>query len=44
MGFTPTVYRWDDAGAPSIGTRKPSEIINILKKQYCFDKKFIFNY
>lgn len=32
MGFTPTVYRWDDAGAPSIGTRKPSEIINILKK------------
>lgn len=32
MGFTPTVYSWDDAGAPSIGNRKPSDIINILKK------------
>ncbi|MCW3171436.1 hypothetical protein [Shewanella subflava] len=27
-----TVYRWDDAGAPSIGTTKASDVINILKK------------
>jgi hypothetical protein len=27
-----TVYRWDDPGAPQITNRKPSEIINVLKK------------
>ena len=32
MPLPVTVYRWDDAGAPSIGTQKPSEIINILRK------------
>lgn len=33
MGLPVTVYRWDDAGAPQLTTsRKPSEIINILKK------------
>ncbi|MBB1320614.1 hypothetical protein [Shewanella sp. SR43-8] len=32
MGLPVTVYRSTDAGAPSIGTCKPSEIINILKK------------
>lgn len=32
MGLPVTVYSSNDVGAPSIGTRKPSEIINILKK------------
>jgi hypothetical protein len=32
MGFPVTVYRSSDAGAPSLGTGKPSEIITILKK------------
>lgn len=27
-----TVYRWDDPGAPQLTNRKPSEIINVLKK------------
>ena len=27
-----TVYRWDDPGAPQITDRKPSDLINILKK------------
>lgn len=27
-----TVYRWDDAGAPQITNRKPSEILDVLKK------------
>lgn len=32
MALPVTVFRWDDAGAPSITGRKPSDIINILKK------------
>jgi hypothetical protein len=32
MGLPVTVYRSTDAGAPSLGTAKPSEIITILKK------------
>ncbi|GGP37291.1 hypothetical protein GCM10009347_01570 [Shewanella algicola] len=32
MGLPVTVYRWDDAGAPQITDRKPSEILNILRK------------
>ncbi|MGL5025880.1 MAG: hypothetical protein ACRC6P_07880 [Shewanella oncorhynchi] len=33
MGLPVTMYRWDDAGAPQLSTsRKPSEVINILKK------------
>ncbi|MGE4260022.1 hypothetical protein [Shewanella sp.] len=32
MGLPVTVYSYDDPGAPSLGTCKPSEIINILKK------------
>ena len=32
MGLPVTVYRHTDVGAPGIGTCKPSEIINILKK------------
>lgn len=32
MAQTVTVYRWDDPGAPQITNRKPSEIINVLKK------------
>ncbi|MGE6647943.1 hypothetical protein ACQKE0_01540 [Shewanella colwelliana] len=31
MPLPVTVYRWDDAGAPSIAGRKPSDIISILK-------------
>lgn len=32
MGLPVTIYRSSDAGAPQLGTRKPSEMINILKK------------
>ncbi|MDO8254800.1 hypothetical protein [Shewanella algae] len=32
MPLPVTVYRWDDAGAPSLGTMKPSEFINVLRK------------
>jgi hypothetical protein len=32
MGFPVTIYRSTDVGSPSLGTGKPSEIINILKK------------
>ncbi len=32
MKLPVTVYRWDDAGAPQIVGRKPSEIIDILRK------------
>jgi hypothetical protein len=32
MGLPVKVYRWDDAGAPQVVTRKPSEFMNILKK------------
>ncbi|QYX65474.1 hypothetical protein K2227_03825 [Shewanella putrefaciens] len=33
MGLPVTIYKWDDEGAPQLTTsRKPSEIINILKK------------
>ncbi|WP_434340181.1 hypothetical protein [Motilimonas cestriensis] len=32
MPLPVTVYRWDDAGAPSAANSKPSEIINVLKK------------
>lgn len=32
MPLPVTVYRWDDAGAPSITGQKPTDIINILKK------------
>lgn len=32
MGLPVTVFRWDDAGAPQLVDRRPSEIIEILKK------------
>lgn len=32
MGLPVTVYRWDDAGAPQIVNRTPSEMIDVLKK------------
>ncbi|AHK11754.1 hypothetical protein S144_40 [Shewanella sp. phage 1/44] len=32
MGLPVTVYRWDDVGAPQLIDRKPSEIIDVLKK------------
>jgi hypothetical protein len=32
MGLPVTVYRWDDAGAPQLVERRPSELITILKK------------
>lgn len=32
MGLPVTVYRWDDDGAPQLTNRKPSEIIDVLKK------------
>ena len=28
----PSIYRWDDAGAPQLDTVTPSKIINVLKK------------
>lgn len=32
MGLPVTVYRWDDAGAPQLTGRTPSDFIDVLKK------------